>query len=93
MTVASWPPRPRDDYHRFYPPSWMEFALCAQVDPEIFFPDKGGRAEPAKRICRACPVRAQCLDYAMGGDDFGVWGGMTERERRTLKRDMRRKVA
>jgi WhiB family redox-sensing transcriptional regulator len=66
---------------------WQERALCAQTDPEAFFPEKGGSTREAKKVCRACEVRAECLEYALGHDErFGIWGGMSERERRRLKR-------
>ncbi len=56
-------------------------------DPEIFFPEKGGSSREAKRICSECPVRIECLNYALRRDErYGVWGGMSERERRRLKR-------
>jgi WhiB family redox-sensing transcriptional regulator len=65
---------------------WQDQALCAQVDPELFFVEKGGTARPAKRICRECPVRAECLEYALESDQgFGIWGGLSERERRRMK--------
>lgn len=68
-------------------PEWDEQALCAQTDPEVFFPEKGGGTREAKRICRRCPVRTECLRDALDRDErFGVWGGLTERERRKLKR-------
>ena len=68
-------------------PSWQEQALCAQTDPEAFFPEKGGSTREAKRICVGCEVRSECLDYALGQDErFGIWGGLSERERRRLKR-------
>ncbi|WOF24191.1 WhiB family transcriptional regulator [Microbacterium betulae] len=67
--------------------SWQSDALCAQTDPEAFFPEKGGSTRDAKRICGSCDVRAQCLDYALQNDErFGIWGGLSERERRKLKR-------
>lgn len=67
--------------------SWQERALCAQTDPEAFFPEKGGSTRDAKRVCSACPVRDECLDYAMAHDEkFGIWGGLSERERRRLRR-------
>jgi hypothetical protein len=67
------------------PEPWVEQALCAQTDPELFFPEKGGSALPAKAICRRCPVTEQCLDYALTHRErHGVWGGMSERERRAL---------
>ena len=66
---------------------WQERALCAQTDPEAFFPEKGGSTREAKRICSGCDVRAECLEYALGHDErFGIWGGLSERERRKLKR-------
>ena len=66
---------------------WQERALCAQTDPEAFFPEKGGSTREAKRICQGCEVRDACLDYALAHDErFGIWGGLSERERRRLKR-------
>jgi WhiB family transcriptional regulator, redox-sensing transcriptional regulator len=66
---------------------WQDQALCAQTDPEAFFPEKGGSTREAKRVCRSCEVRAECLEYALENDErFGIWGGMSERERRRLKR-------
>jgi WhiB family redox-sensing transcriptional regulator len=67
--------------------SWQERALCAQTDPEAFFPEKGGSTREAKRICTGCEVRGECLEYALQHDErFGIWGGLSERERRRLKR-------
>lgn len=66
---------------------WQENALCAQTDPEAFFPEKGGSTREAKRICMGCEVRDKCLEYALANDErFGIWGGLSERERRRLKR-------
>ncbi|WP_462188318.1 MULTISPECIES: WhiB family transcriptional regulator [unclassified Frankia] len=66
---------------------WQERALCAQTDPEAFFPEKGGSTREAKRICSGCEVRAECLEYALENDErFGIWGGMSERERRKQRR-------
>lgn len=66
---------------------WQERALCAQTDPEAFFPEKGGSTREAKRICQGCEVRDRCLEYALANDErFGIWGGLSERERRRLKR-------
>jgi WhiB family transcriptional regulator, redox-sensing transcriptional regulator len=68
-------------------PDWQERALCAQTDPEAFFPEKGGSTREAKRICSGCEVRAECLEYALANDErFGIWGGLSERERRRLRR-------
>lgn len=70
--------------------AWQTDALCAQTDPEAFFPEKGGSTRDAKRVCGSCPVRDECLDYAMDHDEkFGIWGGLSERERRRLRRASR----
>ncbi|MCZ2806506.1 WhiB family transcriptional regulator [Modestobacter sp. VKM Ac-2983] len=67
--------------------SWQERALCAETDPEAFFPEKGGSTREAKKICTGCEVRAECLEYALTMDErFGIWGGLSERERRRLRR-------
>jgi WhiB family redox-sensing transcriptional regulator len=68
-------------------PAWQERALCSQTDPEAFFPEKGGSTREAKRICARCEVKADCLQAALGKEErFGIWGGLSERERRALKR-------
>ncbi|MDN5791377.1 MAG: WhiB family transcriptional regulator [Micrococcales bacterium] len=67
--------------------SWQDHSLCAQTDPEAFFPEKGGSTRDAKKVCVECPVRQECLEYALANDErFGIWGGLSERERRRLKR-------
>lgn len=67
---------------------WMGEAVCAQTDPEEFFPEHGGSTKVAKSICRGCPVITECLEYAMAHNErHGVWGGMSERERRQLQWD------
>lgn len=67
--------------------AWQADALCAQTDPEAFFPEKGGSTREAKKICQQCEVSAQCLEYALQNDErFGIWGGLSERERRRLRR-------
>jgi WhiB family transcriptional regulator, redox-sensing transcriptional regulator len=66
---------------------WQADALCAQTDPEAFFPEKGGSTRDAKKVCGACNVRSQCLEYALANDErFGIWGGLSERERRRLRK-------
>ena len=63
--------------------AWQDQALCAQTDPEAFFPEKGGSTREAKKVCRGCEVRMECLEYALEHDErFGIWGGMSERQRR-----------
>lgn len=69
------------------PDQWQDRALCAQTDPEAFFPEKGGSTREAKKVCLGCEVRSECLEYALAHDErFGIWGGLSERERRRLKR-------
>ena len=66
---------------------WQERALCAQTDPEAFFPEKGGSTREAKKVCLTCDVRNECLESALTNDErFGIWGGLSERERRRLRR-------
>ncbi len=69
--------------------SWRELALCQQVDPELWFPDKGdksARSKPAKLLCSQCEVKAPCLQYALDHDErYGIWGGKSERDRRKMK--------
>jgi WhiB family redox-sensing transcriptional regulator len=71
------------------PADWRRLAACRSADPELFFPVSGGgwsgQVEKAKALCGTCPVRRQCLQYAIGEDEaYGVWGGMTEDERRRV---------
>lgn len=69
------------------PLSWASGAKCLQAEPETFFPEKGGSTREAKRICGQCAVKRECLEYALANDErFGIWGGLSERERRKLKR-------
>jgi WhiB family transcriptional regulator, redox-sensing transcriptional regulator len=74
-------------------PGWQDRALCAETDPEAFFPEKGGSTREAKRVCGSCEVRAECLEYALESDEkFGIWGGLSERERRRVKRAATRRT-
>lgn len=66
---------------------WMDDALCRQIDQDLFFPEMGGKSEPAIKVCRRCDVQNQCLNYALTFSNvLGVWGGTTEEQRRLLKR-------
>lgn len=68
-------------------PAWMSQGLCAQTDPEAFYPEKGGSSREAKATCGRCGVRDDCLTYALDHEErFGIWGGASERERRKLKK-------
>jgi excisionase family DNA binding protein len=67
--------------------SWRWSARCAQSDPDAWFPDNGAVPRSAIEICNGCPVRAQCLQWALTHDErFGIWGGMSERQLRRLRR-------
>jgi WhiB family transcriptional regulator, redox-sensing transcriptional regulator len=67
--------------------SWQDRANCLGVDPDLFFPERGASTREAKEVCRGCVVRMDCLEYALvNGEKFGIWGGMSERERRRLRR-------
>jgi WhiB family redox-sensing transcriptional regulator len=74
--------------------SWQERALCSQTDPDAFHPEKGGSTVEARRICRRCEVQPACLQYALDTrQPHGVWGGMTERERKALLRRRKAEAA
>lgn len=76
---------------------WRSHAACSEQDPELFFPigttgPAVEQADAAKRICSGCAVREECLEYAIASNqDAGIWGGLTEDERRTLKRARQRR--
>jgi WhiB family redox-sensing transcriptional regulator len=70
------------------PLDWQANARCHEVDPEIFFPERGGSSKAARSVCGQCKVREQCLEYALNNkEQFGIWGGTSERERRRLRRE------
>ncbi|MGC5396175.1 WhiB family transcriptional regulator [Streptomyces sp. DT20] len=78
--------------------NWRERAACRDEDPDLFFPIGATgpalvQTEDAKAVCHGCPVRAECLRWALeNGQDTGVWGGLDETERRALKRRSRRRA-
>ena len=66
---------------------WQARANCMGVDPDLFFPERGASTREAKEVCRGCVVREDCLEFAIAnGEKFGIWGGMSERERRRVRR-------
>jgi len=66
---------------------WMADALCAQADPDRWFPNKGEKTADVKRICAKCDVRLECLRYALDRNEpHGIYGGMSENERRLLRK-------
>jgi WhiB family redox-sensing transcriptional regulator len=67
--------------------SWQNDANCLGVDPDLFFPERGASVKEAKEVCRGCMARLACLEFALvNGEKFGIWGGLSERERRHLRR-------
>lgn len=67
--------------------NWQSFALCAQTDPDAFFPELGDSNLAAKSICKVCEVQAVCLDYAVRNNEReGIWGGTTPADRRLIRR-------
>ena len=67
--------------------AWQDQANCLGVDPDLFFPERGASTREAKEVCRGCVVKNDCLEYALeNGEKFGIWGGLSERERRRLRR-------
>lgn len=80
----------------FYPErvlagDWALDAACRGMDPELWFAERGDSTREAKEVCRTCPVRLECREYAMtNGEKWGVWGGLSERERRRMRSTRRR---
>lgn len=70
------------------PAEWTAQALCAQVDPELFFPALGANGVAAKRVCMKCPVRIECLQEALERDEeYGIFGGLSRNQRAKLRRE------
>jgi WhiB family redox-sensing transcriptional regulator len=74
-----------EDYLK--PAPWMAEGLCREVDGDLWFPEVGFSGKEAKRICRACPVREQCLALALEQGEQGIWGGTSERDRQRMRRE------
>lgn len=70
--------------------SWQNLANCLGVDPDLFFAERGASTREAKEVCRGCVVRDECLEYALvNREDFGIWGGMSEKQRKRIRRQRR----
>ena len=86
MSTSTTAARPARDHRT----DWRDDAACRDADPELFFADGDirsalARVKTAKLICRGCPVSATCLSWALAsGQEAGIWGGLTENERRRL---------
>lgn len=93
-TTPLWPPSFAGALDPADEPHWSELGLCAETDPDAFFPEKGGSTREAKQVCEGCIVRTQCLEYALANDErFGIWGGTSEQQRRKLRRERKRAAA
>lgn len=69
---------------------WIDEAACRTVDPELFFPGHGASNREGLAVCARCPVRDPCLEQALAtGETYGIWGGTTERDRRSIRRKRR----
>jgi WhiB family transcriptional regulator, redox-sensing transcriptional regulator len=81
-------PRPPSGPAALRPATWLPRAACINADPDLFFlDDSRSPAHEAKQWCARCPVQPECLEYALAaGEEFGVWGGLTEKERHSLLR-------
>ena len=71
--------------------AWWPRAACKGTDQSLFFADDSESIAAAKAVCARCPVREQCLDFALQGRHYGIWGGLTDKERARLRRDQRRR--
>lgn len=68
-------------------PEWKALGNCVGVNAELFYPERGASTREAKAVCDACVVREECLEFAVvNGEKFGIWGGLSERQRRPLRR-------
>ena len=81
--------------HIIDPPEWMRSARCLDVDPDAFFPERGGSTKQARALCAECRVATECLQYALDdldAIDNGIWGDTSPRERREIKRTRRKRA-
>lgn len=69
-------------------PAWYADAACVGEDPELFFPERGEETLQAKIICFGCPVRAECQEHGIRHEHIGIWGGLSERERRRRRKQL-----
>ena len=78
----------REAISRGHDLSWQDGANCKGANADLFFPERGASTRTAKGICRECAVRTDCLEFAITtGEKFGIWGGMSERERRRVRKE------
>ena len=72
---------------------WHAWGLCVGADPETFFPSHGDPGTEARQICASCGVRGDCLTYATEADEFGIWAGLDQQQRRALRKKQHRREA
>lgn len=86
---------PPDDYVDYVlSRKWMPKAKCRGVNPDFFYPERGASTKEAKEVCAQCPVERLCLEYGVQKvEKFGIWGGKSERDRRTIRRNRRKRAA
>lgn len=74
---------------------WMHHAACAGEDPDQFFPDEEGKssAKAARKVCATCPVAAQCAEFGVRNSEYGIWGGLTDKQRADVRRNRRDRAA
>lgn len=90
MSAEVWSDHDGDGLFWFRRPAWQAEGACRGLDPDLFFPQRGQSLTTARAVCAACPVKEECLDFAVEHhEEFGVWGGSSERERRQLRRQRR----
>ena len=75
--------------YTFEPPAWYQQAACRGMDGRLFFAERGEDVRPAKATCARCPVQPECLEVALATPQWGIWGGMSERERRLHNKRLR----
>jgi WhiB family redox-sensing transcriptional regulator len=79
ITISTFPVEPDKN--------WQDLANCKGVDPMLFYPERGESTRESKEVCKGCEVRYDCLEFALqNGEKFGIWGGLSERERRRIRR-------
>jgi WhiB family redox-sensing transcriptional regulator len=75
--------------------SWMDRAACLNADPDQFFPDEEGKssAKHARTVCATCPVVRECAEFGIRNHEYGIWGGLTDKQRDDIRRARKRRKA
>ena len=75
------------DFRRLMADDWQEEGLCRGLDPEMFYPSRGVRTNTVRAICDECPVRHPCAEWGIAHEGYGLWGGLSERQRMIIRRE------